>query len=1557
MIPSESLLRWLTDFHLASAVLLAAGLLAMRLLRQPAYRIAVAWAACGAIALAGVLYATPGWSSVSLLTAWAEAPAPTPIPETPVPPPHAFPPVQLANSMPSTPPTGEVVPPVRAARARGYSLSLPDVLALTAVSGGACVLAWLTIGSLSARRLVADGRAAGDALDSIARELWDTGALPRLLLHDRLGSPVALNLLRPVVLLPARLRDASTAVLRPLLAHELAHVRNGDLWLLAALRTLMVVLWANPLFWLLRRAVRFNQEQLADAAAAGEGDRLAYAEQLVEWARSSARPPRVAGAVGLWEGRSQVKRRVAALLDSGVTVLSACGVRWRCASAATCVALGVGVSLLTMAPPSAADEQAEQAAEEQDDSNGLTYRGTVVNKDNGEPIAGAEVLVRLRTSSQDPWPLLDETTYRSGEDGRYEFTITPERLADKYLYIEVEATHPDYARKSPSGYALSMIRKNQKLGEEPFFSRIELHPGERISGKLLRPDGSPAAAVRVLIYSKAQPRDLQEYGSFADTKTDDQGRFTLNVCRGGPAVLWFLPQDLAPETHLLEASSADEGEPEGAEQERLLKLTGEQTDLGQFSLSAGLRMRGRVLDQEGAPAPGVWVNAELRSGPAKKPIQMPVADCIDRSALTNEQGEFIMAPLPPGGYEVVPAERPAENPDRTREERPLPATFLVQQVELNDKAGAEPIELRATETVHFHTQNLDSDGKPTRGHGYSLVGYATEDRQGFFALHPNPDANGEIEIDVPKGAWHVEVRFMTNEHGALRVRTKQGGPLSGNPELKFDRLTEDIGPIEVVKYTAPILLVRARDPEGGDLEGLQCEIHYSNEAAGTASTYTRGHDVHMEIQGDGAWRTSQLLPDEPFGLSVTAPGYGVVKKQYELKEGETKEVEIVLPAVAEDGREEPPAEDAGQPDNAAASFEDGESMAVTGALRALPDPGYAATRPGEANTIEVNCTRADGDPVKGAQVVLYRFRPDGKGAEQVGTMETDAEGRCRWANVVPAEDVPEESTGSGPTPLVYVVTVRAPGLASEESMMDARTIASEGQRIDLSMQKGAVLRGEVVNEAGRAVSGARVSMDQPRVPGLAEIRSATTDDRGQFAIDDLHARDYAAQRARQADQQAAALESGQDVLFVEMEQRLEVSHPDFAVGLAPVDRVPSSMDITLQPAAVITGRVVDDAGRPVAGVAVVLQTHRADAEGAVFLPPPRHRHAMVRTNADGEFECRELPPGAYTVRADLGNWEESLPPRIAAAAVVVDAQSTTEPNRTPDLLVTKGRVITVQLVDAESGEPLRTEQPMRAVTRFQPDGSDHFGLGQRSVEISKQGRFQLRVTDEAGRLMLANLGPNRDWSGVAEWAPGAAVPAAAGEADDPVSYPVARRELTVEERVSEAMRFDLHGDRGEAIKRLNVLAEESPNSWSVVWAKARLDQDAGRYADAIAGWGKSIAMPALPKYPALNNLAHLLASAPQQELRDGRRAIELSQQALAEIDALMPEERGHSPSRDAVVSEVLDTLAAAYAEVGEFDRAVETQQRAIELANPRELPKLRERLELYQRREPYRMKQ
>lgn len=95
---------------------------------------------------------------------------------------------------------------------------------------------------------------------------------------------------------------------------------------------------------------------------------------------------------------------------------------------------------------------------------------------------------------------------------------------------------------------------------------------------------------------------------------------------------------------------------------------------------------------------------------------------------------------------------------------------------------------------------------------------------------------------------------------------------------------------------------------------------------------------------------------------------------------------------------------------------------------------------------------------------------------------------------------------------------------------------------------------------------------------------------------------------------------------------------------------------------------------------------------------------------------------------------------------------------------------------------------------------------------------------------------------------------------------------------------------------------------------------------------------------ARNNLAWIFATYPDDSIRNGRRAVE-----LAESASVLP--GGDTPI-------VLRTLAAAYAEAGDFSKAIDTEQRAWDLSigqgNKSLAETLRHELELYQQGKPYR---
>ena len=124
--------------------------------------------------------------------------------------------------------------------------------------------------------------------------------------------------------------------------------------------------------------------------------------------------------------------------------------------------------------------------------------------------------------------------------------------------------------------------------------------------------------------------------------------------------------------------------------------------------------------------------------------------------------------------------------------------------------------------------------------------------------------------------------------------------------------------------------------------------------------------------------------------------------------------------------------------------------------------------------------------------------------------------------------------------------------------------------------------------------------------------------------------------------------------------------------------------------------------------------------------------------------------------------------------------------------------------------------------------------------------------------------------------------------------------------------------------------------------RSRLQVERGETAGAIAHFREALAIrPDL--LTVTNNLAWLLATNPDAAYREPHAAVELAQRAAALTDDVDPA--------------VLDTLAAAYASAGRFEKAVATVDRALDLVRGSQAPFVRElesRRALYRERRAYR---
>jgi len=176
----------------------------------------------------------------------------------------------------------------------------------------------LVRGGLAVRRLRASARPlVHPVLEAEVRALSAAAGLrrvPGLLVSEAVVSPLATGLRSPVVVLPAKaVRRLPVQALRMALAHELAHLRRGDLWLGWVPALAESLLFFHPLARCAAREYALAREEACDAEAIRltGAEPADYGELLLAF--GIARAPGTAAALGASSHVDALHRRLSML--------------------------------------------------------------------------------------------------------------------------------------------------------------------------------------------------------------------------------------------------------------------------------------------------------------------------------------------------------------------------------------------------------------------------------------------------------------------------------------------------------------------------------------------------------------------------------------------------------------------------------------------------------------------------------------------------------------------------------------------------------------------------------------------------------------------------------------------------------------------------------------------------------------------------------------------------------------------------------------------------------------------------------------------------------------------------------------------------------------------------------------------------------------------------------------------------------------------------------------------------------------------------------------------
>jgi beta-lactamase regulating signal transducer with metallopeptidase domain/Tfp pilus assembly protein PilF len=143
-------------------------------------------------------------------------------------------------------------------------------------------------------------------------------------------SPAVCGLFRPVILVPQNLAPTlGSSRLRPVLLHELAHIKRGDLWINLVQTILQIIYFYNPLLWLANSIIRRIREQAVDETVqvAMGANAPQYPQTLVDVAKLAFnRPVLSLRLIGVVESRSTLKGRIEKMLNRPIPKTAKLGI-------------------------------------------------------------------------------------------------------------------------------------------------------------------------------------------------------------------------------------------------------------------------------------------------------------------------------------------------------------------------------------------------------------------------------------------------------------------------------------------------------------------------------------------------------------------------------------------------------------------------------------------------------------------------------------------------------------------------------------------------------------------------------------------------------------------------------------------------------------------------------------------------------------------------------------------------------------------------------------------------------------------------------------------------------------------------------------------------------------------------------------------------------------------------------------------------------------------------------------------------------------------------------
>jgi len=143
----------------------------------------------------------------------------------------------------------------------------------------------------------------------------------------------------------------------------------------------------------------------------------------------------------------------------------------------------------------------------------------------------------------------------------------------------------------------------------------------------------------------------------------------------------------------------------------------------------------------------------------------------------------------------------------------------------------------------------------------------------------------------------------------------------------------------------------------------------------------------------------------------------------------------------------------------------------------------------------------------------------------------------------------------------------------------------------------------------------------------------------------------------------------------------------------------------------------------------------------------------------------------------------------------------------------------------------------------------------------------------------------------------------------------------------------------KAIENFDAVISQDAKNIIAYRGRADAHLSLGKQSEAIADYETALKLDPQDRH-ILNNLAWVLATSPNDKLRNGKRSVELATEACKVSEYKE--------------SHIVSTLAASYAETGDFATAIKWSKKALEQGTPELKDQLRKELESYEASKPWR---